>query len=113
MSIRVEWLDEKQSILCCTPQRGWTWEESHRLLEEWVRPLLANAKRNVAVVADLRNTGMIGGDSDLLLKRLQQLTHDSMHAKAFAVVGLRQSNSEYVCFDSLVDATQRINYLLR
>lgn len=113
MSIRVEWLDEKQSILCCTPQKGWTWEESHRLLEEWVRPLLANTKRNIGLVADLRQAGILGGDADLLLKRLHQLATDSQHTKAFAVVSKQQCHPDYSCYDNLVDATQRMNYLLR
>lgn len=115
MSIRVEWLDEKQTILCCTPQRGWNWQESHRLLEEWVRPMLANAKQNIGIVADLRQCGIFGGDVDLLLRRLKHLVHDSMQAKGLAVVGLPASelSPDYIHVDTILDASNRLSFLLK
>jgi hypothetical protein len=115
MSIRVEWLDDKQTILCCTPQQGWNWQESHRVLEEWVRPLLANAKQNIGLVADLRQAGIFGGDVDLLLRRLQHLVRDSMQAKALAVVGLPKhpESADYILVDTLIDASARLSFILK
>jgi hypothetical protein len=114
MSIRVEWLDDKQTILCCTPQQGWNWQESHRVLEEWVRPLLANAKQNIGLVADLRGVS-VGGDVDLLLRRLLHLVRDSIQAKALAVIGLpaNKQSSDYILVDTLNDASTRLSFLLK
>ena len=117
MSIRVEWLDDKQTILCCTPQQGWNWQESHRVLEEWVRPLLANAKQSIGIVADLSQLGVFGGDVDLLLRRLKHLVHDSIQAKALAVVGLpitiTSQSPDYILVDTLLDASTRLSFLLK
>jgi hypothetical protein len=114
MSIRVEWLDDKHTILCCTPLRGWNWQESQRLLEEWVRPMLASSKQNIGLVADLSQCGIFGGDIDLLLRRLKHLVKDSFHAKALAVIGLPNNESaDYICVDSVLDAAKRLNPLLK
>src|SRR5262245_24952296 len=115
MSIRVEWLDEKRTILCCTPSSAWNWQESHRLLEEWIRPILADAKQNIGLVADLTYCNIFGGDVDLLLRRLIHLVRDSMHAKALAVVDLpeREETSEYIAVLSLADAAARLSPLLK
>ena len=76
--------------------------------------MLASSKQNIGLVADLSQCGIFGGDIDLLLRRLKHLVHDSMHAKALAVVGLPASESaDYICLDSRLDAAKRLNPLLK
>ena len=36
MPLRIEWLDNEQTIICCTGEGIWTWDDYHKALDEIV-----------------------------------------------------------------------------
>jgi hypothetical protein len=114
MAMRVEWLNDDRTILCFTVRDGLNWQEAHRLLEEWVRPMLATTKKSIAFIADFHNSKLFNADADLLIRRMTQLLCDSVHTRALVVVGSNASypNTSIISADSLADAVERLTRLL-
>lgn len=95
MAMRVEWLNESHTILCLSVRDGLNWQEAHRLLNEWVRPMIANAGKSIALVADLSESKIFKADADLLVRRMFQFLCDSVHTEALAVVGVDTKYPEF------------------
>lgn len=114
MAMRVEWLNENHTILCLTIRDGLNWQENLRLLNEWVRPMIANTKEDIAFIADLRESNLFKADADLLVRRIFHLLGDSSHTRALAVIG---TNAKYpdmgiIAANSCAEAVEQLTLLL-
>lgn len=49
MPLKVEWLDTQKTVMCCTGEGIWTWDEYHAALEDIARQFTA-AQRRVDLV---------------------------------------------------------------
>ncbi len=49
MPLKVEWLDTQKTVMCCTGEGTWTWDEYHAALEDIARQFTA-AQRRVDLV---------------------------------------------------------------
>jgi hypothetical protein len=114
MAIRVEWLNDDHTILGLTVRDGLNLQEARRLLQEWIRPMIANTQKSVAFVADFRESNLFAADADLLIRRMMQLLCDSVHAKAIVVVGVNTSfpNTAIIPAKSVAEAIEYLSNLL-
>lgn len=114
MTIRVEWLNDDRTILCFTVREGLNWQDSFRMLHEWLRPMIASTQHTIALVADLRESKLFKADADLFVRRIMQLLGDSVHARAFAVIGanVKYDGTTIISVDSVAEAIEQLTPLL-
>jgi hypothetical protein len=63
MPLKIEWLDTEQSIICCTGEGTWTWDEYHTTLDTIMNDFKIVQKRVDLVIDRAPGSNMPKGSS--------------------------------------------------
>ncbi len=122
MPLKIEWLDNEQTIICCTGEGTWTWDDYHQALDEIVNMFKTVQHRVDLVIDRAPGSAMPKGSSMPHFQRAMRIMPHNVgllvmvtsNAFARTIVAIftkvypNKDNAKLLMVGSLIEARARI-----